>query len=674
MNLLWQKWRGYLAIGMVVAMLAFCVTGCGTKEKVDYAAMEGEEAVIEYDNVSMLRILTEQSFALMTEQYIVASLMTEKASRFDTEKMPPSAFFVELERVRSEWDSFEELKKRTQLMADTLAKLEKDSDKKKVAWNIIPLSRAYAAEPVKWRQMVNKSYEDFSMGQQIADLTPQIGRPDMEEKAKGFYSAYTKQEQASMTEADKKALAQEAENAKKNIKVAAVGTGILMIPVGMTTGLLGVGAALEAGGVLAATQAGVGFVATMTGALGTAMGVGEDASGKELQGTGKAIKNTVNFISVTAGGANLLLGVTGSGFKAAENLAKSGKPVTMKELVKMTAKDFWDNQSVTERVLLCNDAKSAAELAAELKAQGMDYFVGTTEDGTPCVTIKRKAEEQPQAVNIDELSDEQLVTEINTQWERIRELQKQTDSMSESDKDWVFKKLYGMTKEEFDKKRWAYAEDARFAVETDKMGLYLDIYQMGEQFTKPYETYIKSDEYKQEVERREKAQLDKNAEIQKILSEVLEMEEEKKLRVMEKMEAQKQAEKEKEKEISGKVSGKVSEEPPYAVSKIIGATGAYTKENVYHHDDIEPGLKDVVRYNYNWQVVASGESFVIQEDSEIFNVAAREETYRSSQRNYTVKSYDPQTGTGVVVNDKGKSYSFSISGKPGDMHIVIENR
>lgn len=665
MNLLWQKWRGYLAIGMVVAMLAFCVTGCGTKDEVDYAAMEGQEAAMDYSKVSVLRLMTEQSFIMMTEQYIVASMATEQAARLGKDDKAPVEFQVALHRAAEAWDTFETMKQRTLYLADAVAKLEEAKPKKTaMLFDSVPFfSRALAANASAgaFQEQMQRGYETSGIGT-IRDLAGRMGTVDGE----------TARDLVRQAERDRLNWDNTANVNKEHVaalaKVAKIGAGIALIPVGIGVGLVGA----SAGGVVTGV---IGVTATMSGALSTAISVGEELSGRQMTGTNKAVKNMVDFVAVTSGGANLMCSLTGSAKGVLDSFANSGKNFTAKEFAAKWAKDFFEGNGTLGNILMVNDAKSANDFIKDLKAQGMDCVAGVTQDGKPCIILKKvEKKEEPQAVSISDLSDEQLMAEINTRREKVRELQKQTTDMEKSDNDWVFKKLYGMTEDEFDKKRWAYRAEERAAVDADKMGVYLELSKRTEAFMKPYENYIKSDEYKQEVERRKQEQANKSEEYKKLVDELEEMEEEKKLRDMEKMEAQKQAEKEKEKEISGKVSGKVSEEPPYAVSKIIGATGAYTEENVYHHDDIEPGLKDVVRDNYNWQVVASGESFVIQEDSEIFNVAFREETYRSSQKNYTVKSYDPQTGTGVAVNDKGKSYSFSISGKPGDMHIVIENR
>ena len=678
MSKLWQKWNGHLFIGLLVFGFVFLLSGCGTEDKPDYAAMNGQEAVIDYENVSVLRLMTEQSFAMMTEQYIVATAMTAKAARFDTDKLPPEAFFVEVKRVQDAWDSFEQLKKRTLILADALAKVEKKAAEKKVAINLIPMSRVYAADDVKWRQMVNKSYEDFSSGQEIAGMTARIGSPDVEEKSKGYYGMYSQKEWQNMTEEQKKAanqsMAQEVENTKTGLKVAAVGTGILMIPTGIGVGLYGVGTALSTGTALGVAQAGVGFVATMAGGLSTAMSVGADASGTEFQGVGKAIKNNVDFIAVVSSGANMVMGVAQSGVNVAQNLSNTGKTVSMKEFAKMTAKDFMANQSLTERVLMVNDAKSAAELAAALKEQGMDYFVGTTPEGKPCITMKKKVEEQPEPVNIDELSDEQLMAEITERRAKIDNMRKQTADLRDTNKDWIFQNACGMSGDEFDKRRWALNDLMYEAVDKDEWNEYFRLSKIRDSLTGPYEAYIKSDEYKQELERRKQAYADKGKELSQLADELAEMEEEKKLRDQMKQSMQEIAEREKNKDISGKVSGKVSDDAPYAVNKIMGVKGTTTRDEPQSFT-IKVGDQvitetDTTRYVDNWLVVPSGESFALQHDSEVFSVK-NPSVGKKGQAIYTVKSYDTGTGNGTAVSPKGKTVTFSIAGELGSMTITV---
>lgn len=655
MSKLWQKWNGHLFVGLLAFCFVFLLSGCGTEEKTDYAAMNGQEAVIDYENVSVLRLMTEQSFAMMTEQYIVATAMTAKAARFDTDKLPPEAFFVEVKRVQDAWDSFEQLKKRTQILADALAKVEKKAAEKKVAINLIPMSHVYAADDVKWRQMVNKSYEDFSSGQEIAGMTARIGSPDVEEKSKGYYGIYSQKEWQNMTEEQKKAanqsMAQEVENMKTGLKVAAVGTGILMIPTGIGVGLYGVGTALSTGTALGVAQAGVGFVATMAGGLSTAMSVGADASGTEFKGVGKAIKNNVDFIAVVSGGVNMVMGVAQSGMNVAQNLSNTGKAVSMKEFAKMTAKDFMANQSLTERVLMVNDAKSAAELALALKEQGMDYFVGTTPEGKPCVTMKKKVEEQPEPVNIDELSDMQLIMEINDRREKLSAMEAKSADLKDTNKDWIFKKTCGMTEKEFDQRRWALDDQMRNAIAGDNWEEYLRLSKIKEKLTKPYENYIKTDEYKQEVERRKQDFEVNSKELNQIANELAEMEEEKKLRDQTKQSVEDRQKRETDKFISGKESGTVSGEStaPYPVEKIVGT--------YYGHVDVNGTPTD-----YKIHVRAAGKNQITllgQTTHESSGI-----TYVNEYVNGTV-NYDENTGR--YVYDDDESY-FTIDGGNAVLH------
>lgn len=517
MSKLWQKWNGHLFIGLLVFGFVFLLSGCGTEDKPDYAAMNGQEAVIDYTKVSPLRLMTEQSFMMMTEQYIVASMATEKAARLK-ETDDPTAINITIFEMGKAWREFDEIKAHTLMLCELLQKVEEKEKKTALLFPVDGFfSRAQAAHASAgaFQEQIQKGYE-ASYGHTYADITKNMGNAESDL----VKQVIRDHDAANPTAGFMKDM--------KNVKTASmIGAGIVMVPVGLAVGMVGAGNALAAGGTAAAIKGGIGIVSAIAGATSTTFGIAEtmvEAKGGKLEGAAKTMKNTIDAISVFSAAGNVMFSVYDAGSSALKGLAGSGNKISMKDLVNMTAEEFLKNQSTTEKILLINDANGAKEFIEGLKAKGMDVTVSTNEAGQPCLVVKKKEElQQPETKTVNELSDADLKTEIEAREKRIRDAKAQMNTILDESLDWEYKNSVGMTRAEYYKKceelekkiekaqeeyfKAADADDGSSPTlheEKEKARKKLhQAYQDWLDFTKPHSDYVNSQAYKDEAKRRE---------------------------------------------------------------------------------------------------------------------------------------------------------------------------
>ena len=583
----------------------------------DYGAIKGQEGTIDYSNTPQIRLLTEDSFALTLEHYILAKEATERARRIVEKTDEPTAEArVALLDAANAWRKFEDSRRHTLLLAELLKRLEKATEKK-VAWNMLPdgnenlfISRAYAAEQggmALWRDTLTKDYEQFKMGDYISNTTQDLVNVENGTLSQQIYAKTTYTEGLKSKE--------EWEKTKSSVmKWTGVGVGIALIPVGLGAGMMGVGAALEAGTALGAAQAGVGLVATMAGGLSTALSVGESGSGNEFQGTNKRIKNYTDLIAMVSGGANVVLSVHGNAMQAKEAFDKWGVTYTNKDLYEIGASQYMGNMDATSKVLFANDAKSSMDTVKAMWEQGMDFFIETGADGEPVVVVKEKLK-MGDAKRYEDMTDEEIAkelwwrhaattsldTEIKERESKIDELKKHAEEFQE-DEDWAYKKSCGMTKKEWEKRRdelRAQEEAARKFLNYIPDGKEYDAERDAaierlrkaedalSNFENPYYEYIVSKQYEEDQKKR-KEQWEKTwDEIGEAMTEnakaSLDLERQKR---EEKQKKEQEAEQKKQEELakqiakdkqSGDISGKTTS--PYAIDKVVGTYNGHIVYN-----------------------------------------------------------------------------------------------
>ena len=113
---------------------------------------------------------------------------------------------------------------------------------------------------------------------------------------------------------------------------------------------------------------------------------------------------------------------------------------------------------------------------------------------------------------------------------------------------------------------------------------------------------------------------------------------------------------------SGEVSGEVSDDAPYAVSRVVGATGVATEEEKAPH-----AVNGIVHWTHNFQVIAQGESIAIVDSW----LATSGDAVANGELTMTATSYDTQTGQGTV-QAVDTTYAFYITGDKGNMTVHID--
>lgn len=471
--------------------------------------------MIDYSNVSTLRLMTEHSFTMMMEQYIMANMLTEQAARLGKENASPAAFRVALHNAAEAWDDFEVLKKHTMYLAEALQKQEEAAPQKtSLRFDGAPFfSHALAANVSAgdFQERIQRGYESAPMGWTVRDLAGKMGNVDGE-----LARDVVRQAEKDRENWDNTANVNP-EHVAAVGKVAKIGTGIALIPVGIGVGLVGA----STGGVVAGV---IGVTATMSGALSTAISVGEELSGKQLSGDNKTVKNVVDFVAVTSSGANLMCSLCGSGKSALEGLVNSGKKFTAKDFVTKWAKDFSEGNGTLGNILMVNDAKSANDFIKDLKQQGMDCVAGKTADGKPCIILKKvEKQEEVQPLKLSDISTDDLTKEIEAREKKIQDAKAQMHTILDESLDWEYKNSVGMTRaeyykkcEELEKKIEKAQEEYDKAFDADdgsSPALYEEkekarkklhqAYQDWLDFTKPHSDYVNSQAYKDEAKRRE---------------------------------------------------------------------------------------------------------------------------------------------------------------------------
>lgn len=624
--------RKMIAMGLTVTMFGLPLTGCGNNNASSsgiFGNLFGSKDfsdgyAISHTHTSIKRLMVEEAFGRSVRQYIMARVLTERVARLDEKTVSKAEAVKMVNDAANAWDCLSDMLDRTERMATLLEKQEKQKQIALLIENSL-FSHAYAAgkvtakeDSVEWAKQIQAAYDSFPVGQKLKELTKELGASNPKE-------AHEKLEKAGKI-LDKESNWDVAKSTAKGLgKGAAVVAGIAVVaaaPVGVI-GAAGALTSLSASGTAAGTVVGlgaftVGMVATVSGTVAAGVHLGEDASGKKLEGDAAKFRDTVDNISLASGAANVL--VTG-GMSAVNAVKNATEGTTKAEIVKETVKGYLGNS----RPEIAYNAYGAYDAGKGVTEKSLGIIMEKDDKGNAVVKPVEIPEDTPAAEvkPIENLTDEELSIatanyekdgtneEKTERMKTLEEMQKQPESKD----DWVHWNANGINKAEYERILKDEPNDVRDHVQ------------------ERYDDYKNSNEYKEELKKREET----SKESGEVSGDAVKGEE------------------------SGNVSGKEDNDKkndsgkeatddgaadaPYAIPKVIGAS--YSKSWSVEGETIS------VRYT----VISQGDWIAIS------CVTSHAGTFTAE-----VTSYDPQTGVGVGVAN-GESGTFHIVGEPGSMTL-----
>ena len=605
--------------------------------------------VLDRSRVSVERLMVEEAFCRSVRQYLTARLATERVARLEKGTFSKSEAVQLIRKAADEWKCLDEMLKRTQRMAKRLESREQKtqtpqkSRKSRVSWTLDRgfFSRAYAAGfmgaeegSAEWAQKVQAAYDSFPSGQKIAGLTKALGAANPRE-------AHDKLTQAGKI-LDKEGKWDVAKETAKGLgKGTAVVVGIAVVaaaPVGVAAAATALGTGVMSGSAVG-TAVGVGtfaigMTAVVSGTVAAGMHLGEDISGKKMEGEAAKARDTVDNIALYSGAANIVM----SGGTSIYNAVKNATPDATKAQMAKEALKGYLGYSGPE---IAYNAYGTYDAGKGLAEKGMGVVAQPTEDGkTALVPVEIPKDEPPPEVKpIEQLKDEELSVaaanyEADGMPEEKTERVKQLETMQQQpDKDdWIHWNANGITKAENDRIMREEPNDVRDHV------------------AQRLEDYKNSDEYKEELEKREEAERD----------------------------AKEASEEDRKKasEEGGKDSGEVSDDADFGHKKVIGATGTAEEDQPYYNIIIEKGKEKKIPYTIHWvhhfKVVGINKGYGFEiHDEPVVTAAGYGATSKAKPATFQVVSYDSGTGVGKV-KVKNKTFPFAFSGKPGSMTLTIE--
>ena len=472
-----------------------------TSGKKNESELPKEALVLDRSRVSVERLMVEEAFCRSVRQYLTARLATERAARLDKATVSKSDAVKIIRKAADEWKCLEEMLKRTQRMAKRLESHEQitsQAQRKRASLMHAPgfFSRAYAAGRMgakegttEWAQQVQAAYDSFPAGQQLAGLTKALGAANPKEAYDKLVKAgeiVKKQGKWDVAKSTAQGLGKGTAVVVGIALVAAAPVGVCSAANAMNT-LVSSGSAVGTGLGLAAF--GVGLTAVTSGTIAAGMQLGEDMSGKKMEGNAAKARDYVDYLSLTSGACNIVVSGGTAIYKAVTTAAPGASKT---QIAKEALKEYFGH-SKTE---IAYNAYGTYDVGKGLVEKGMDLLVRPTDDGkTALVPVERPKDEPPvEAKPIEKLSDEELSVATATyeadgtpeeKTERVKQLETMQQQPPDKD-DWIHWNANGITKAEYDLIMKEYPTNFRDHV------------------AQRLKNYMESDEYKKEKERRDK--------------------------------------------------------------------------------------------------------------------------------------------------------------------------
>lgn len=703
-------------LSLLALVLSFLIAGCdpltmlvGSRFIGSMASTGADHsglAIIDHSRVSVERLMVEEAFCRTVRQYLTACLATERAARLDQNRFSKQEAIQIIQKAAAEWKCFSELLERTKRMAEILERNEQNKRFSLMLEHSF-FSRAYAegkitAEEgsVEWAKQVQDAYDSFPAGKKINELTKELGKTNPKEAHDKLQKAgeiLDKESNWDIAKSTAKGAGKGAAVVAGLAVVAATPVGVAAAAGALSTGLT---TGTVAGVALGTAAAGIGMVATVSGTVAAGTHLGEDISGKKLEGDAAKFRDTVDNIALVSGTANILV----SGGKAVSQAVKNaGEGATKTQIAKETAKEFFGNSSVPDelrRPVIATAIYDTVNTGKDVVKAGVGLITKTTDDGKTALTpVETKEDTPPAEVKpIEKLTDEELITATENyeadgtpeeKTERVEKLEKMQKQPKDKD-DWIHWNANGINKAENDRIMREEPNDIR-----DHVAQRLENYKNSEGYK---EELKKRDEVQKELgptdtpthgifdaeggkEQKKpvedknasgtvsgKADTDKRNDSGTVSGDVSGKADRDRKNdsgtVSGKADTDKKNDsgkadtgKESGQADTGKDSGTVSGGPdappndadaPYAIPKVIGAT--------YGFSTVVEGRSIWARY----RVVSAGDWIAIAcSTSETGSFIAN------------VTSYDPQTGVGVAVA-QGEPATFYIRGTPGAMSLSFD--